>query len=246
MLSRSVGRRRARVAADPADEGDEVRTATVTYRGRALTFFIDNPRDSVQKFLARGRFYEADLLASHRDLIFRGSTVLDVGANVGNHSVFYALNGPRRVYVFEPNPRANALLRRTVDANGLHSVDLVHVDLGLAASPGSRYLCTPDRNNLGKTLLRERGTVRVSVRPLDDLPVEGRISFIKVDVEGMEMDVLEGARETLARHRPGLGVEVDDTNASRFWSWLDDNAYHVVRVVRNYPKNANYVCVPRS
>jgi len=218
----------------------------VRYRGRDLVFHIDNANDSVQKVLARGRFYEADLLPSHRDLMFRGSTVIDVGANVGNHTVFYAVNGAGRVYPFEPNPRAHALLRRTVDVNELENVDLTYIDFGVGARHEQLRMSTPKFNNLGRTILGAEGDGRVHVQPLDDFDFEGRVSLIKIDVEGMEMDVLAGASATIAEHRPGLGIEVDDANAGRFWEWLTKTSYHPVRMVRNYPNNANYVCIPKG
>lgn len=219
--------------------------ARVSYRERSLVFHIDNPEDSVQRPLVRGRLYEMDLLPSHRDLIFHGSTVIDVGANIGTHTVFYAISGARRVYPLEPNPRARALLRQTVTANSLASVvDLAYVELGAGAEAAELRLSTPDPNNLGKTMLGAEGSEAASVRPLDSLRFEGRISFIKIDVEGMEMAVLAGAEATIAAHRPGLGIEVDDSNAAPFWEWVNHHGYLVVRKRKMYSANANYVCIP--
>jgi FkbM family methyltransferase len=212
-----------------------------------VTFHLDNPEDSVQRVLTKGRLFEADLLTSHSDLIFHGSTVVDVGANIGNHTVYYALTRAKRVYPLEPNPVARALLERTVETNRLEAVDLSYVRLGAGARPERRSLHTPNPNNLGKTVLTEdAGPDQVAVQPLDDLHFRGRVSFIKIDVEGMELDVLRGAAATISENRPGLGVEVDDRNADAFWRWLEENAYHVTRVVRYYAANANYVCVPRG
>lgn len=234
----------SRSAPTPADR------AVVDVRGREITFAIDNPDDLVQRVLRQGRVYEAPLLSSHADLIYRGCTVLDIGSNVGNHAVFYARCGAKRVYAFEPNPRANRLLRTTVAINDLQRIDLTHADLAIGAKPGELFVDTPVASNLGKTRMVAEGVatseVKVQVARIDDLALEGRIAFVKVDVEGMELDVLDGAAETIARHRPALGIEVDNENVRRFWDWAEAHRYHVVRAVRDYPANVNYVCVPKG
>lgn len=246
MLAKLQRRLRPAPAAVAEDPG----RARVNVRGREITFAIDNPQDVVQKVLVRGKVYEAHLLPSHADHIFRGCTVLDIGSNIGNHAVYYARAGAKRVYAFEPNPRANRLLRSTVAINGLERIDLSYVDLAMGSTPGELVVHTPVASNLGKTQLVAPGggteEVKVRVSRVDDLDLQGPIAFMKVDVEGMEMDVLAGASEVIARHRPALGIEVDNENLSRFWEWAEANRYHVIRAVKDYPANINYVCVPKG
>ena len=202
--------------------GDDLpHRAVVRHRGREITFAIDNPSDAVQKYLTRVTFYEAGLLRSHGLLLYRRSTVLDVGANVGNHSVFYALTTASKVYPFEPNPRAGELLTATVALNDLEEIDLTNVDRALGAAPGVMFVHTPFPGNLGRTWLRDTGDIKVSVSRLDDLAI---------DVE---------------EHRPGLGVEVNRNCLAEFWQWVDAHRYHVVRANRDHALNINYVCVPR-
>ncbi len=224
---------------------DDPHRAVVRHRGREITFAIDNPSDAVQKHLKRGAFYEAGLLRSHGDLIYRSSTVLDVGANVGNHSVFYALTPASKVYPFEPNPRARELLTTTVGLNDLEEIDLTYVDRALGAAPGVMFVHTPFPDNLGRSWLRDTGETKVSVSRLDDLAIDGPVSFVKIDVEGMELDVLAGGAALIEKHRPGLGVEVNRNCLAEFWQWVDAHRYHVVRANRDHALNINYVCVPR-
>lgn len=239
-------RRRRPPAPDPSAVGDDdPRRAVIRHRGRDLTFAIDNPSDIVQKHLKRGAFYEAGLLRSHGDLIYWRSTVLDVGANVGNHSVFYALTPAAKVYPFEPNPRARELLTTTVGMNDLDEIDLTYVDRGLGAAPGEMFVHTPVWHNLGRTWLSTTGEIKVSVSRLDDLAIDGPVSFVKIDVEGMELDVLAGGEALIEEHRPGLGVEVNLEHLAEFWQWVEAHRYHVVRANRDHAENINYVCVPR-
>jgi precorrin-6B methylase 2 len=79
--------------------------ATVIFEGISATFEIDNPRDHVQESLVRGTFYELHQLLLHRHLIPMHSTVIDIGANCGNHTIFYARHtNACKIYPFEPNP----------------------------------------------------------------------------------------------------------------------------------------------
>lgn len=245
------GRRpRAGVRPPPQEPASTDGWAEVAFRRRRVRFAIDDPGDSVQKHLARGAFYELGLLRRHVELVPRGTTVVDVGANVGNHSVFYALSGAGRVYPFEPNPRANALLRRTVAANrGLEVIDLAHADHGVGAESAELFPHTPGRRNLGSTRLAQQGRQGqppVQVVALDSVELHGRIALLKVDVEGMELGVLAGAAGLVAEHRPALAIEVDDENADAFWDWADRTRYHVVHAVKMYRRNINYVCIPRG
>ena len=68
------------------------------------------------------------------------------------------------------------------------------------------------------------GQVRSS--PLDDL-IAGAVDFIKIDVEGMELDVLAGARRILAASRPKIMIEVFRHHIERFEQWLGLNHYRV-------------------
>lgn len=243
-----MGRRERRNAGTEqgAPESGDVTKAPVRLRKRMLQFAVDNPKDTVQRHLVRGELYEARMLRTHADLIFRGATVLDVGANIGNHTVFYSLTAAGRVYPFEPNPRANRLLRQTVEWNELEKVDLTHLDNGVGSRRGELFVRTPNDNNLGASRLAKSGGAKVPVVRLDDLTFEGEVGFVKIDVEGMEMGVLAGAEGLIARHRPSIAIEVDNENLGAFWTWADKHDYHVMNAVKMYPRNINYLCVPRG
>jgi Methyltransferase FkbM domain len=64
---------------------------------------------------------------------------------------------------------------------------------------------------------------------LDDL-IDGPVDFIKIDVEGMEMAVLEGAAGLVARNRPDIYIEVVDEGVAEFMDWTDRNRYHIEKL----------------
>lgn len=78
----------------------------------------------------------------------------------------------------------------------------------------------------------------------DDLLQRRRVDFIKMDVEGMEIRVLHGLAETIARWRPVMFIEVDQGNTNDFEDWVLRNDYVAVRRFRRYPENENYMILP--
>lgn len=111
------------------------------------------------------------------------------------------------VSCFEPNPRAISLLQRNIAANGLNAqVDIWPFALGTAPGLFSADLSLA-AHNLGAVQLHpaERGEIRAA--RLDQIHFGRVIKLIKIDVEGMELDVLLGAKETILRDRPIICVE---------------------------------------
>ncbi len=143
-----------------------------------------------------------------------GYVVVDVGANLGL-SVLALAPLAARVLAVEASPRTVAALRRTVAANGLDA--RVAVDaVALGAAPGELAF-HQSTHSAGSHLLSAETlggaglpVVRVPVETLDALVARhglGRVDFIKIDVEGHETEVLDGAAATLARHRPTVFLE---------------------------------------
>lgn len=136
-----------------------------------------------------------------------GMVVADIGANVGLYTYLLArCVGDRGfVYAFEPNPALFASLETNCRSNGVTNVRLHNVALG---SRDDTLTLTRSRFNSGDSRLSRReaspasGAVSVPVRPLDAL-LEGRpLDFVKIDVQGWELEVLKGMRGQLAGSRP--------------------------------------------
>lgn len=149
------------------------------------------------------------------DLMCRpGDTVLDIGANVGDWTLSMALrvglNG--RVLAFEPVPYLAEAIAKTSRINRQDQVE-VH-NLALSSEDGTAEFSVEQGNSGGSRLGHMAGdfsSISVPTRRLDSLLAERpdieRIDFIKIDVEGFELQVLQGARATLARFRPPLILE---------------------------------------
>jgi len=214
--------------------------------GKTISFFVSDPGDVIQRHHLRGEFYEIEELEIISEYFPIGGVYVDVGANVGNHTIFVCkFLYPSQAIIFEPNPPAIDILNINLSLNRLHfKVDSTHVGVGLSDTTGIAQAVTP-LANLGATRLQPTDTDTGITLVVGDRVLEHRkVDFIKLDVEGMEMSVLSGLKGTIDTWRPAIFVEVDNINAALFSKWLTDNRYSIARAFRRYPQNENFMVVP--
>ncbi len=182
------------------------RTLEFDYEGTPIRLFLPSgPADLIQAAILHARsFYGAEMLEMVRRLVpMAGERVLDVGANLGNHTVFFSrVCGAREVEAFEPVRRSFLTLERNAALNGVPAI--LH-NCGLGARSG-RAEAKMNPLNLGGASLSERPDGRIEVFALDDLDI-APFRAMKIDVEGWAAEVLEGAPRTISRNRPHLVVE---------------------------------------
>jgi len=150
-----------------------------------------------------------------------GMVFIDVGANDGYYTLFAARRvGPSgRVIAVEPSSRERAHLQRNLGRNGLDNVQVVAAALGAEAGFVDLHLAHgvhAGHNTLGDFAhddVVRASSERVPLETLDAVVAKHGLTgvdMVKIDVEGAEMHVLEGARRTLAAQRPVLMVEAND------------------------------------
>lgn len=168
-------------------------------RGR---WWLPASRGKILRIL--GGTYEPEQTALFERLLRPGHTVLDVGANVGYYTLLASVlvGDAGRVHAFEPEPRNAGFLRRHVSINRRGNVRVEQAALSDRAGT-ARF---DFGSGSGTGHLAEAGALEVRTLRLDDYCAEHGLApdAVKIDVEGAEMSVLEGARETFARHRPIL------------------------------------------
>lgn len=158
-----------------------------------------------------GEYQEAEIALFDR-FIQPGDVVLDVGANIGTHTVWMSKRVGRHgsVLAFEPQRLVFYLLCANLAINDCDNAYAYQMALG--AVPGStRIPCLdPDQDNNfgGLHAFGHEAGEPVSVATIDRLGLD-RLNFVKVDVEGFEAEVLLGGQETIGRLRPILYVECD-------------------------------------
>lgn len=217
-----------------------------TIDNKDIRFFVEHQGDEIQRHHHMGQFYEREelaIIANH----FNGGLFLDIGSNVGNHVLFAAkfLNASH-IHAVEPNPAAYNALRLNILLNDLSS-RVTHHPVGLADAPGVATLFQPQAHNLGGARLTPVAEGTSNTFPLqtgDNLFGHLSVQFIKLDAEGLEMKVLAGLKNVIARSRPKMFIEVDHQNELDFQKWVVDNRYLIASTFRRYPVNMNYMVVP--
>jgi FkbM family methyltransferase len=124
--------------------------------------------------------------------------IVDVGAGIGAFTLAAARRFPRlTVYGFEPHPRTFALLRRNVHAAGLANVELAAIGIGLRSGYELRDVAAGPLTTL--TARVGSGGVAVPGARLDEVVPPGPIGLLKIDCEGLELEVLESSVGALPR-----------------------------------------------
>lgn len=176
--------------------------------------------------------YEREQTRLFEQHVRPGATVLDVGAHVGYYTLLSAvLAGPSgRVHAFEPNPKNADFLRRHVRINRLDSVRVEQA----AVSDREGTARFDFGTGSGTGHLADAGALEVRTLRLDDYCAQHALApaAVKIDVEGAEMSVLQGARETLARHRPVIFLSTHGPEVHRAsLAYLRELGYHVAPIL---------------
>jgi FkbM family methyltransferase len=179
--------------------------------GRRIELWTHPEPDHLARVISSSRtWYEADVLMKCREIYLPGTVIVDVGANIGNHTVFFGSILGATVHAFEPYQPNYDLLVLNIAVNGLENRVVAHP------------FAVADRDGLGSAqpgLTANHGIVRVRfgdgnipVRSLDSLPIPGPIGILKIDVEGSEAIVLRGAESLIRTWLPDILVEAASAN----------------------------------
>lgn len=172
----------------------------------------------------------------------KGGVVVDGGANQGMYTAaFCELVGEEgHVYSFEPNELPFICL--AINAPSAHRYMMALGDrLG-------RCNIMENKNNYGASYIKLGG--HIPITPLDYFLLD-RCDLIKLDIEGFEISALKGARETIAKHKPVLVLEVATGNLKRFnltpadvYSYIDSINYKVIETWGEEPQQ-DIICLPK-
>lgn len=173
--------------------------------------------------------------------IFAGEA-LDIGANIGNHALFFS-EFFKKVIAFEPNNRTFRVLslnKELVDNIECH-------ELGLSDYDGEAQLLAPI-GHLGCSAIVDTAGAniqKIRIRKLDSMADDlDKVRLVKIDVEGHEFQVLLGAKNVIAKHRPIILFEQHQSDfgedgVSRVIELLRDYGYSNFATVMEYPRRNN-------
>lgn len=149
----------------------------------------------------------------------RRGILLDVGANIGSHSIYFSAIFDR-VISFEPNPEMFARLKSNIELNEINHIDAFMVGLGNERRTMEFYQPAKGFGNKGtgtfeKSFAPERSnTLYLPIIPGDEFLSEHgifKVDAIKIDVQGFEVRVLQGLEGVILRDKPIIWLEISDT-----------------------------------
>jgi FkbM family methyltransferase len=159
------------------------------------------------------RYYEAEYEPETFDFFHehlkQGDTVLDIGGHIGLFAVTTAkLVGPAgRVFTFEPTPFTRGVLQEVVDLNEVNEIVEVRGEAVSSKRGETVFFDTGEEVSNANSLVRSELSKReipITLISVDEFVRERnlKVDCIKIDVEGAELDVLIGAKETFLTQRP--------------------------------------------
>lgn len=213
--------------------------------GEMIRFCLPNVNDVIQTFIiVKRKFYEEDQLDEIKRHVMNGAIMLDIGANIGNHTLYFAkILGASKVYAFEPQKDVYATLLANIQINSLEDV-ITALNIGIGSEDTNAIIYDNGnvRNNIGNTRLRQDVDGDLTIRKLDTLNIPGKIDFIKIDVEGMEEEVLKGAAQTIKKNKPRIWIESFPEHYPEVDKILKSYGYEL----RKAMSEANYIYIPVS
>ena len=197
-----------------------------TTQGKRVTLHFASAEDHIARTIeATGGFYEAELLADVRSRLFFPHCAVDVGAHVGNHTLYFSKILGLKTIAFEPNAATFKLLAANVRENGVElQCRLRHAAVGAAAGRVHTIASTEANSGMSRVEIDADGDTPL-LNLDDELKNDGPIDVIKIDVEGWELDVLRGAARVIQQHRPLLYVEASDATFAQVRAYLVTRRY---------------------
>ena len=182
------------------------------FRNGDVKFYVPNyPVDWIQADIVnRQSFSEIDLLKQVDELLPNNSVILDIGANVGNHTLYWLLKSPKKakhVYSFEVIDETYNILKKNVEINNLKNKVTLY-NFGLSNTNSSAKIFGESSSLMTCCAVMEKGDGGFQFKRLDDVGIQEKVDFVKIDVEGHEIPVIEGAKKLLSKYKPIIWVEV--------------------------------------
>jgi FkbM family methyltransferase len=173
------------------------------YKGHQIHMILHDESDKLSlRILNSKTFWGVGELEKSIEHINKSSTVIDCGANIGNHTVFWGMFC-KKVIAFEPFKANFDLLEKNIAAN---SINAEAHRLVMSDTVG-RFSSTEITPNLGGIRFLKDDNGEYHSNTLDNI-VKNKVDLLKIDVEGDEVEVLRGAKRILQEDHPTLFIEV--------------------------------------
>jgi FkbM family methyltransferase len=221
-----------------------------THRGVPVKFEITGKNLAVEVANVAGSFYELpELEFVYENLPDKNIVVLDVGANVGNHLVYFSkVMNVAKVIPTEFHPRVIENLKKHIAINQINNVDFSKLGYAVGKSRGKAVIDEHPAQDwcLTEVSLGDSSqaiAASIEVVPLDELITE-KVGFIKIDIQGSEMDALEGGRNLFLTSQPHALVEVTKAHVKDFIKFVESIQYQMIKAF-DHGRYVNFYIKPQ-
>lgn len=155
--------------------------------------------------------YEYEMLTHIRSQLKSGDTIMDIGMNIANHSLFFLACG-FKVLGFEANAKMIDLAKKSLNLNNGFSQNIEIFELGVSDREEKAFYAQEKPGNYGAMNLsidNERTENFIICKSIDSLNISQKIALMKIDIEGMETKALRGAKALIAKNRPIIYAEAN-------------------------------------
>lgn len=165
--------------------------------------------------------------------VIQKSCVLDIGANIGNHTLYYLKEcSAKYIFCFEPIKETFQILGKNIEINNVNDrVSIYNVAVG--ASNGNVRVESYDVTNIGGTKVALDNSGSIEMRSIDSLNISNKIGLVKIDVEGFELNVLRGMKNVLLQNKPYMTIEIRDKNFKDASLFLSSLGYKYIEISKH-------------
>jgi len=210
-----------------------------------------NPNDIyIGGELIRNGTWEIHIKNLLKGICREGMNIIDIGANIGTHTVLMSkLVGDKgNVYAFEPSKNHNEILFYNLMMNDCYNTKIYSYgcsDKNENMYVDKRFLDTKIQENFGAIELKKESSNKddeeIEIRSIDSFNFD-KIDIIKIDAEGMENVVIIGMKNTISKYKPIIIVEIHDPELQDMKNIFDSINYSLQRIAHTW----DFLAIPNK
>jgi FkbM family methyltransferase len=202
----------------------------------APSYVLRSEKDFISdKILEEGQ-WEERIINEAKKFLSDSSNILDLGANIGVWSIALSKTSPRgQIFAFEPQSETYKQLCANLFINGCKNVIPHRFGLGTRKQSGKTLTMqiNPENNGASKIVSDEKSEnseiQKIDIKSLSDFDFP-KIRLIKMDVEGFELNVLNGGEQLIKRDKPVIFFEAWEKNQKEMFQWFEKRGYIITKL----------------
>ncbi len=201
---------------------------------KAKFFLPHYPVDYISKVIVGlNNYFDYQELYIIDHYLAENAVICDIGANIGNHSIYWAVERKaKKIYAFEPMLDTFLILKTNIELN-LCTECIEAYNLGLMDESCKGEISQYYHDNIGGTVFQKSNAGNFMFKRLDDIEILEKIDLIKIDVEGAEIECLKGGINTISKSKPVIAIETFNDKKEQVDNFMNSISYKLDCIVRN-------------